>query len=649
MKERQFPAVPLIVHDPNFSIWQTGDTPAADDCVHWCGSRKMIRGMLNIDGTLRRFLGRGKQAMKFVDCQVTPLSTRYVLEDLGIRLTVTFTSPLLLDDLELLSTPISFMEMDVEFTDGKPHTVGVAVNFMPDLCHSGEIEPQMRQDFFTDGTLNYAYMGNMRQKPLSTNGDRIGGDWGYLFLATEDTLTNAPEAVDVMLHYEKTATEPFHASLLIGYDEVASINYFGRLLPAYFARDGKTITQALAEFHKRREEILGKCHDFDQTLLADARHRGGEDYAQLLTAAYRQTVGGHKLVEGPKGELLFISKENDSNGCAATVDISYPSVPLFLLYNPELVRGMLRPVLKFAKMPIWSYDFAPHDVGRYPILNGQIYAAHLRTKGQAHGVTHAPLYLYPAMENAYRPEKQMPVEESANMLLMLAAVGYADGDWSLALENLDMLSKWCQYLIDYGEDPGNQLCTDDFAGHLARNVNLAAKAFLGVAAYGMILEADGRTEEARKYMATAQKMADSWLERAWLDGYTALTFNGDGWSVKYNLVWDKLFGWNLLPDHFYRSETQSYLGRMNEYGLPLDSRGTGGKTDWMLWAASMAEYEALPQFVAPVAKFLRETPNRVPFSDYYDTTTAIYERMMARTVQGGLFMPLLMEAWQRRR
>ena len=46
---------------------------------------------------------------------------------------------------------------------------------------------------------------------------------------------------------------------------------------------------------------------------------------------------------------FFVSKECHSNGCAATVDVSYPSIPLFLLYNPELVRGMMRPVFKFAR------------------------------------------------------------------------------------------------------------------------------------------------------------------------------------------------------------------------------------------------------------------------------------------------------------
>ena len=55
----------------------------------------------------------------------------------------------------------------------------------------------------------------------------------------------------------------------------------------------------------------------------------------------RQTLAAHKLVLDENGEVLYVSKECFSNGCAVTVDVSYPSIPLFLIYNPELVKGMI--------------------------------------------------------------------------------------------------------------------------------------------------------------------------------------------------------------------------------------------------------------------------------------------------------------------
>ena len=95
-------------------------------------------------------------------------------------------------------------------------------------------------------------------------------------------------------------------------------------------------------------------------------------YADLLSLAYRQSVAGHKLVDR-HGELLFISKENYSNGCACTVDITYPAMPLYLLYAPQLVRGMLEPIFNMVDEGCWLFEFAPHDAGRYPLLNGQAY------------------------------------------------------------------------------------------------------------------------------------------------------------------------------------------------------------------------------------------------------------------------------------
>lgn len=645
-KITRLPAVPLIVHDPMFSIWSTTDVPTGEDTTHWTGVKKKLRGVITVDGIKYRFLGRPTcKTMPLIASSVTPLSTVFTYAAAGVELTVKFTSPLLMDDLDVLSTPISFISYDVVSTDGREHDICVELWVFADLCHCGEYEPQMRLEFFSEGSLNYGCMGQVRQSVLNGSGDQTTCDWGYLFLASEDEVDEAPERIDIMLRHRKKAKGTLHSLLLMGYDDVASINYFGRMLGAYYARNGKTITQALREFYERREELLERCDRFDAQLLAEARAKGGEDYALILSAAYRQSVAAHKLVADIDGTPLFISKENDSNGCAATVDVSYPSVPLFLMYQPELVRGMLRPILKFARMPIWTYDFAPHDVGRYPILTGQVYGARQRAKHQAAGNVHAPYYLYPATVDAYLLARQMPVEESADMLLMLCACGRADGDYALAAENLDLLRQWCRYLLEFGDDPGEQLCTDDFAGHLARNVNLSAKAIVGIAAFGRILEALGHSEEAAGYLEKAKTMAAGWLERADVGGYTSLTFNGDGWSMKYNLVWDRLLDLDLLPEDFYRREIASYIPRMERYGLPLDSRAPYSKTDWILWTAAMAESDSFAAFVAPVAAYLRESDSRVPFSDYYDTETGRYEKFIARSVQGGLFMPLLMDRW----
>ena len=427
------------------------------------------------------------------------------------------------------------------------------------------------------------------------------------------------------------------AHLIIAYDDIASINYFGDLCKPWYRRHGAQITDAIRTAWEGFDAIAARCQALDQELAGEAEQAGGADYAYLCAAAWRQTFAAHKLIATPRGEMAFLSKENDSNGCIGTVDVSYPSIPVLLKYAPELVNALCRPVLEFASMPVWTDDFAPHDVGRYPNATGQVYAARRRVRN---GETHPPYYLYPAGAPVYDPRYQMPVEECGNMLVMLAAAQAFGASEGLARAYRPLLDKWVGYLVTYGEDPGEQLCTDDFAGHLAHNVNLAAKALVGVACYARLVATLG--EDASAWERETARLRDSFLARAQKPGGGPLTFDGVGWSMKYNLVWDEILGLNLLPREYYAEEVGSYAARMNRYGLPLDSRKTYTKSDWELWVATMAQSkEEFRRFIAPVAAYLRETPSRVPFSDWYDTVTGKYEHFIARAVQGGLYMPML--------
>ena len=310
----------------------------------------------------------------------------------------------------------------------------------------------------------------------------------------------------------------------------------------------------------------------------------------------------------------------------------YPSIPVFLHFAPELVNALCRPVLEFASMPVWTDDFAPHDVGRYPLATGQVYAAR---KHVGPTECYPPYYLCPAGTDIWDPAYQMPVEECGNMLIMLEAARSYGADAALAQQYRPLLDTWVKYLLQYGEDPAEQLCTDDFAGHLAHNVNLAAKAIVGVACYGRLT---GQPE----YQDKARAMAARLREKIGEGGDTPLTLDGQGWSMKYNLLWDRVLGLGLMPESFYAAETASYLPRIERYGLPLDSRASYTKSDWICWTAAMAPDPAVrAALIAPLARVLRETTSRVPFSDWYDTKTGRYEHFIARSVQGGLYALLL--------
>ncbi len=647
----RLPALPLIVNDPYFSIWCAADKLTDKETTHWAGFEKPLRGTARIDGVSYRFLGLGKEeAMETVSQTVTPTATEAVFSAGGVKLTLRFTTPLLLDDPETLSMPVTYVDITAESADAKEHQVSIRFFISRKLCRSSDKQPvgkkhMLAKSYEAEG-WQVAFTGKRRQGVLSVSGDKISIDWGYLYLAAKSGVKINSQGLSVSAGGRVREGKQVAVHALAAYDDIASINYFGKICPAYYARNGKTILDAILHFKNNDADIKARCAALDQQLLSDAEEMGGEDYKLIVSAAYRHTIGAHKLIADENGDMVFLSKENDSNGCIGTVDVSYPSIPLFLLYNPEFVRGMCRPVLKFAKMPVWKYDFAPHDVGRYPHATGQVYgyiSDGIENKG---GNAYPPLYTYPASVDIYRLSSQMPVEESGNMLLMMYAAAKVDGSYELIRENMELLDKWVKYLIEYGEDPGEQLCTDDFAGHLAHNINLSAKAICGVAAYALIQQGIGSEAAYEEYMDKARAMAASWYERANAGGYTYLTFDKQGWSMKYNMVWDKLLDLKLLDDDFYRTETESYVPRMNEYGLPLDSRADYTKSDWILWCAAMADNETFRKIIAPVAKTLRETKSRVAFSDWYDTKTGKYKYFIARSVQGGLYMPLLMKKWR---
>src|SRR5690606_20972642 len=112
-----------------------------------------------------------------------------------------------------------------------------------------------------------------------------------------------------------------------------------------------------------------------------------------------------------------------------------------------------------------------------------------------------------------------------NMIISTAAVTMAENDASYAEKHWETLTTWAEYLAEKGFDPGNQLCTDDFAGHLARNANLSVKAIVAIRSYGYMAEKLGKKEVAQKYIDMAKQMAVNWQELADAGDHFALTFN----------------------------------------------------------------------------------------------------------------------------
>ena len=649
------PAVPLITIDPYFSIWSAADNLYDDFPRHWTGRRNALLGLLKIDGCCRRFMGKLEPqgefycaeppAIKQKSVEVSPLRTRYVFEDEKARLTLDFTSPLLLCDLNVLSRPFSYIDYKIETLDGAEHEFEIYI----DISSEAAVDNSGQSVRFgkAGGSV---FCENSEQRILNRSGDDHRIDWGRLHLASDDSalfaidangkrayadgqpwrdLLQGSEIFKVGDRYPslactKSGKGAMSGFVALGYDDIKSAEYFGRHLDAYWKKDGDDFAAAMGKAISEHGAIIAKCEAFGADLQEKARQIS-DKYCDIVSLAYRQTIAAHKLAFDPDdGEILFFSKENFSNGCMATVDVTYPSIPLYQNYEPELVKGMLNPVFKYAAMKQWEYEFAPHDVGQYPLANGQVY-------GYDHKLRDMQL------------KYQMPIEECGNMLLCAAAVCHAQKSPAYAEKHEKFLSQWANYLARCGHDPENQLCTDDFAGHLAHNCNLSIKAILGVAAWGRLLEQMGRTAEGAEYTQKARSMAAEWQKNALSGGHYKLAFDREGsWSIKYNLVWDKLLCLDIFDCGVAKAEISYYKTKVNKYGLPLDERSDYTKSDWQMWSTVLSDdREYTGQIVDAMWDMLNETPDRVPFTDWYFTSKPRQRGFQNRSVQGGLFINLL--------
>jgi len=562
-----------------------------------------------------------------------------------VDLKVQFVSPLLLNDLDLMSRPVSYINYHVASNDGKKHDVQIYFETTPEWAVNEPSQEVVVVKGETGG-VSYLKTGTTAQPILQKKGDNIRIDWGYHYLAIPktgrsyatideyfaskeafvrnelgggvDSMTAIPTrkmpalaCVDALGTVSNKAKTGF---VMAAYDDIESIQYFGDNLKAWWTDNGRTtIFDALQAAVKEHRDIMSRCAEFDNQLWEEAVAAGGKNYADLCVLAFRQSIAAHKLTRDKEGNILFLSKENFSNGSIGTVDVTYPSSPLYLKYNPELLKGMLNPIFYYSESRKWTKPFAAHDVGTYPLANGQTYGG------------------------------DMPVEESGNMVILTAAIAEMEGNAEYAAKHWDVLTTWANYLLEKGLDPENQLCTDDFAGHFAHNVNLSVKAIMGIASYGRLAEMLGKTDIAEKYTAEAKRMAQEWIKMADDGDHYRLTFDQPStWSQKYNLVWNKLLKLDIFPDEVARKEINYYLGKQNKYGLPLDSRRTYTKADWIVWTATLADdKETFQKFIDPLHDYISNTPDRVPMSDWFETTDASQVGFQARSVVGGYFIKML--------
>ncbi len=650
------PAVPLVTHDPLFSIWSPSDKAYSSNTRHWTQREHALTTLVRVDDQTFRVMGTGLEemgALRQTELKITPTRSIYTFQNPKVSLTLTFTSPLLPDDMDVLARPITYISYSVVSRDGKPHAVkimqamaGVVSVNTPDepivagsekmvgltALNVGAVEPTMLRPAGDDVRINWgkAYLAAPNAAvvtsgpadALMTSFDETGTFLPALATAGAQQTSATNPTLALVIDAGQVRTRPVERHSMVAYDEEYAIRYFSQNLRPYWRRKGATIQTMLPQAEREYADLMKRCAAFDAQLMGDMTQVGGERYAQLSALAYRQGLAGCGFAADSNGLLMIFTKENSSNGCIATTDLMYPAAPQFLLLSSALAKGLVAPVLVYSASPRWKFPFAPHDLGIYPQATGQVYGGG---------------------EESTNEGEMMPVEESGNMIILMLAIAKMDGNADFSSKWWPQLTAWEGYLEKYGKDPENQLCTDDFMGHLAHNANLSVKAILAIAAYGELCRMRGDTASANKYQALAKEYAQNWIQVSNDGDHSRLAFDKPNtWSQKYNLVWDKILGLNVFPPEVAQKEVAYYKKQMQPYGVPLDSRTHLTKTDWTLWSATLADNKAdFQTLVSPIYDYLNDTTARLPFVDSYVTDNKNSDGMRARPVIGGVFIKML--------
>ena len=561
---------------------------------------------------------------KSVDVQAT--QTHYTFECGDVELKLSFTAPYLLDDVEMLARPVNYISYQAKALDDKDHNVSIYFEMDP---HKAFNAGQSTQMYEKDG-LVLMKTGKEKQE-LWVDKEREGRAWGYFYLGTKDDITYAQgDAAEMRACFMKEGdlgkmrksnekryaafaqkldlNSSFPQHLTTAFDGLYTMAYFGEDLRPYWNKDGKKSVEDLyAEAEKSYQEVMARCYEFDRQLMSDAYLAGGKEYAELCALAYRQSVSAFQISQSPDGELLYFTPQ------VGPVDEYYPASPLFLCYNPDLVKAMLNPFFYYSESGKWGKPFPVHDLGGYPIVNGQTIGG------------------------------DMPVEEAGNGLIMTAAIARMEKNAGYAEKHWKTLTQWADYLVETGVDTGDQISSDNFAGGCPHHANLSVKGILGIASYARLAEMLNKKEVAGKYMKVAQVMAKEWEKAAYAGDHYRLAFDQpDSWGMKYNLVWDRLLGLNLFPDRVTQKEVDYYLTKMNKYGCPLDGRHDYTKVDWTVWTGALsADRTMFRKFIVPLHRFMNETGERAPMADLIHTDRPDVADFRGRSVVGSYFIRLL--------
>ncbi|KAJ9130367.1 Glutaminase A [Pleurostoma richardsiae] len=565
-----------------------------------------------------------------------------------VTMTVTFLSPVYPNDFVKKSLQYSYVDVSVVSADGSSHSVSVYMDM------SGEWMAGDRTTVidWATGTYNgvaYHKFWNPSQVIYQEKNDQA--NWGTVFLGTtsgqgmtyqigEDTVVrtqfvnnrvlndtvdsdfravNSNWPVFAFAHDLGTiGTSAVSVQFGLGLCQIYTINFQGsgssaQSLQGNWYDEWSDGIYAMADWVSGYSTEATYSTQIDSDVYADSYAAAGSNYAAITTLAVRQAFGGLQPGKGTSQSYLFL-KEISSDGDISTVDVIFPAFPILAYFNTTLVKLLLDPLYENQESGHYPNTYSMHDLGTFPNALG-----------------------YPAGN-----DEEMPVEECGNMIIMTLSYAQKSGDTAYLTKHYSKLQQWTSYLVNDSLIPANQLSTDDFAGTLANQTNLALKGIIGIAAMGKIAQLTGNSDT---YTSTAQSYISQWysygINSAASPPHTELDYNdATSWGLLYNLYADKILGLGLVKSAVYDQQSAFYPTVENTYGVPLDTRHTYTKLDWQCWVAAIASNSTRDSFYSTIVSWLGNTSARVPMTDWYQTTDGTSPGFIARPVVGGLFAEL---------
>ncbi|KAL1966154.1 hypothetical protein VTN77DRAFT_4706 [Rasamsonia byssochlamydoides] len=653
------PAIPLAVRSPYLSTWLNvgkdggnGGYLAGEWPVFWSNQITGWAGLIRVDGHAYTWLGApGAPAVNQTAYEYTTTKSIFTfnVDDL-VEMTVTFLSPITPNDFKRQSLIFSYLNVDVKSLDGGSHDVQLYADISAEWI-SGDRTTVAQWDYGVTGNVAYHRVYRQTQLLFSEVSDQA--EWGYWYWATDNvagltyqsgqdvvvrglfenngTLANSQDknyraiqdnwpvfafAYDLGSVGSSTVSRLFS----LGLTQEQAVQYAGpngtvsvpSLWTSYFSNE----LEAVEFFQGDYANANSLSSALDSKVATNSTAAGGQDYLTLTSLSARQAFGATQLCGTPDKTYLFM-KEISSDGNVNTVDVIFPAHPVLLYTNPTLLKLLLDPLFEIQEAGLYPNQWAMHDVGSsYPNATG-----------------------HPTGN-----DEQMPLEECGNMVIMTLAYYMGSKDLAYLKANYKILKQWTSFLVQEALYPANQISTDDFAGALPNQTNLALKGMIGIQAMSVIAGLTGNVEDSKNFSSIAHSYITQWQTLGVAHDanppHSTLSYGQNAtWGLLYNLFADKELNLGLVPQSVYDMQSTFYRTVSNQYGVPLDTRHTYTKGDWLSFCAAIASKETQQMLFKDLATWINNTPTNRALTDLYDTISGDYPDIffVARPVMGGAF------------